>query len=141
MKRVFALMAAFVLLISTQSFAAFTESKAEQKETYGAFKNAETKAAAEVFVNLSRKEYEQLTGKHLNLMERLAFKVTQKKVKQQLIATQQTFGFNIGGFMLGLLLIPIGVLLAYAFSSDTNVRKWAWIGAVVSLIIVIIIAL
>ncbi len=141
MKRIITLITAFVLLITTQSFAAFTESKTEQKEAYGAFKNAETKAAAEVFANMSRKDYEQLTGKHLNLMERLAFKVTQKKVKQQLIATQQTFGFNIGGFMLGLLLIPIGVLLAYAFSSDTNVRKWAWIGAVISLIVILIIAL
>lgn len=141
MKKLLPLFLVFLLAINFSSHAAFTESTTVQKESYGTFKSADMKAAAEAFVNMSRKEYEELTGRHLSLTERLAFKVQQKRIKRELIATQQTFGFNIGGFMLGFLLSAVGILLAYAFSQDTNVRKWAWIGAVVSLIIILIFAL
>lgn len=130
---------ALVLVIKSTSFAAFTESKTEKKENYGIFKSAEQKVAAELFVSMSRRDYEQLTGKHLSLTERLAFKVAQKHVKHEIIATKQTYGFNIGGFIMGLLLSAVGIVLAYLFSSDTNVRTWAWVGALVNLVILIII--
>ena len=42
--------------------------------------------------------------------------------------------FNIGGFVLGLLLSVIGVLIAYLIG-DTTVIKWAWIGFGVFLVI------
>ena len=45
-----------------------------------------------------------------------------------------TSDFNIGGFVLGLLLSVIGVLIAYLIG-DTNVIKWAWIGFAVFLVI------
>jgi hypothetical protein len=139
MKKAFFVCIISMLIIHTNSFAAFTESKKAEKESYGAFKSAEQKAAAEFFVSLSRKQYEQLTGKHLSLTERLAFKMAQKHVKHEIIATKQTYGFNIGGFIMGLLLSVVGVVLAYLFSSDTNVRTWAWVGALVNVLLLILI--
>lgn len=131
----------FLLSLHTTSFAAFTNSSTatEQKENFGAFKNAETRAAAEFFVKLSRKDYEQITGRHLSLAERLAFKVTQKHVKHELKKVPLTYGFNIGGFIMGLLLSVIGVVLAYLFSHDSNLQKWAWIGAILNVLILILI--
>ena len=139
MKKLLLLSLVFLLGTNSLSYAAFTGSTTVQKESNGNFKSADMRAAAEVFVNMSRQDYEQLTGKHLSIMERLAFKVQQKRMKRELIATQQTFGFNIGGFMLGFLLSAIGILLAYAFSQDTNVRRWAWIGGVIGLLLFILI--
>ena len=74
---------AFAMVVNTTN-AAFTETKTEKKESYGAFKNAETRAAAEMFVKMSRKDYEDLTGRHLSLMERAAFKIQQKHLKKEL---------------------------------------------------------
>jgi hypothetical protein len=45
-----------------------------------------------------------------------------------------TSDFNIGGFILGLLLSVVGVLIAYLIG-DTTVIKWAWIGFGIFLII------
>ena len=46
----------------------------------------------------------------------------------------ETSDFNIGGFVLGLLLPVVGVLIAYLIG-DTTVIKWAWIGFGVFMII------
>ncbi len=44
------------------------------------------------------------------------------------MAEDETTGFNFVGFILGLLLGPIGLLCAYIFSQDRNFRKWTWWG-------------
>lgn len=134
MKKIFALCMAFAMIVNTTS-AAFTESKAEKKENYGAFKNAETRAAAEMFVKMSRKDYEEITGRHLSLMERAAFKIQQKHVKKELQKAVGDSEFNIIGLLAGLLLFLLGVLLVYIFSDDAGMRKWAWIGAAISLLL------
>lgn len=84
-----------------------------------------------ILVKLTAEEYGKLRGKKLNFFERLAFKSAQKKLKRQLtkgMAEDETEGFHLGGYLLGLILGPFGVLGAYIFSTDRNLRKWAWWG-------------
>ena len=138
MKRIFALCMAFAMFVTTSN-AAFTESKTEKKESYGVFKDAETKAAAEFFVKMSRQDYEKLTGKHLSLFGRVAFKTQQKKVKMELKRAADEGTGSVVGFLLGLTII--GVLVVYLLTDNANTRKWAWIGAAVTLIVLIIRAL
>src|SRR5439155_16965340 len=81
------------------------------------------------------KDYEQMTGKHMNFIARSIFKMEQKKLRnsfdEQGNVTNKKLnrmlskgnsgetGFHFGGFALGFFLGLIGVLLAYvAFNDD-----------------------
>jgi|SRR5688572_5852690 hypothetical protein len=97
------------------------------------------------FLSLTPKKYKELTGKKLSLTQKISLKLAQKKVRKALKNNESidsatmanavdTSDFNIGGFVLGLLLSVIGVLIAYLIG-DTNVIKWAWIGFAVFLVI------
>lgn len=94
---------------------------------------------------ISVKDYQQVTGKHMKLSEKLSFKLAQrelrqsinpdgtinsKKLEKALQKADGTSGFHIGGFALGFLLGLIGVLIAYLINDDkkSNRTKWAWIG-------------
>ena len=48
-----------------------------------------------------------------------------------------TSGFHLGGFALGFLIGPIGVLIAYLIDDDKkrNRVKWAWIGLIAWVVI------
>ncbi|MCO6498406.1 MAG: hypothetical protein J5I50_12180 [Chitinophagaceae bacterium] len=106
-----------------------------------------TQVSLKDFSVMTVKEYEEVTGKHLNLFKKIELKIIQKKIRKS-IAKDGTFkndkllsamslddpsqGFHLGGFALGFLIGPIGVLIAYLIGNnsavDTNRRKWAWIG-------------
>ena len=97
------------------------------------------------FLALTPKKYRELTGEKLSLTQKIALKMAQKKMRKAIknnekvdVATMagglDTSDFNIGGFVLGLLLSVIGVLIAYLIG-DTSVIKWAWIGFAVFLVI------
>lgn len=102
---------------------------------------------------ISVKDFQNLTGKKMNLVDRMSFKIAQKKLRNS-INTDGSFnkkkvekffnsaaegggGFHAGGFILGLLLGLIGVLIAYLIKDDKKKArvKWAWIGWVAWLII------
>jgi hypothetical protein len=111
---------------------------------------------------ISRSGLEKITGKKMNFWERHAFHSTQKKLKKGIdtdgvIADkklQKIFGegkggdngdsgFNLGGFALGFLLGPIGVLVAYLLNDDKkkNRIKWAWIGFAASILLYLLLFL
>ena len=99
----------------------------------------------EDFLALTPKKYRELTGEKLSITQKISLKLAQKKVRKALKNNESidsitmanavdTSDFNIGGFILGLLLSVVGVLIAYLIG-DTSVIKWAWIGFGVFLII------
>lgn len=90
------------------------------------------------FLALTPKKYKELTGKRLSVSQKISLKIAQYKVKKAarhnkglelyaMPAVVDTSDFSIGGFVLGLLLPVIGVLIAYLIG-DAAVIKWAWIG-------------
>ena len=90
------------------------------------------------FMTFTPKKYAALTGKKMTFSQKWSLKMAQHKLKKQSKGNDQallyalpsgidTSDFNIGGFVLGLLLPVIGVLIAYLIG-DTEVIKWAWIG-------------
>jgi hypothetical protein len=90
------------------------------------------------FLALTPKEYEKLSGKKLSISQKVSLKLAQAKVKKMAKQNKQidlykmnagvdTTDFSIGGFVLGLLLGIIGVLIAYLIG-DRSVIKWSWIG-------------
>ena len=105
---------------------------------------------------ISQADLQILTGRKMDMMEKIAFKTAQKKLRNNINAdgtfnkrfvkklekrADGTNGFHAGGFFLGLLLGLIGVLIAYLIKDDKkrNRVKWAWIGWGVWLVILIII--
>lgn len=104
------------------------------------------------FLTLTPKQYKNLTGKKLNVLDRVNLKVTQKQMKK-FVAKDGTVdevevkkyadgdtGFHLGGFALGFLLGLIGVLIAYIISDDKKAQrtKWAWIGLAAWVVILLV---
>jgi hypothetical protein len=91
-------------------------------------------------------EFENLSGRKLNLVDEWGFKLGQKKLLKKINAdgtiksaslkkyaakmSDGETGFHLGGFALGFLLGAIGVIIAYVINDDykSNRVKWAWIG-------------
>lgn len=114
-------------------------------------------------MDLSRmkvKEVEAITGKKMKLVDKIGFKTAQKQLRYSIAADgtikNKKFnkaiskadgegGFHVGGFALGFLLGPIGVLIAYLINDDlkSDRVKWAWIGmaVIVGINLIIIAAL
>lgn len=101
--------------------------------------------SVEDFLNLTPKKYKELTGEKLSLTKKISLKLAQKKIRNAIKKNEKidsdtmanavdTSDFNIGGFILGLLLSVVGVLIAYLIG-DTSVIKWAWIGFGIFLVI------
>ena len=100
-------------------------------------------------LDLDRTLMENRLGRKMSFRERMAHKIAKKQIKKarkrgtarDLTAEQAmrdgTTSFNIGGFLLGLLLGLIGVLIAYIIGGDGIVRS-AWIGFGIFLAIVLI---
>ena len=98
---------------------------------------------------MKRSQLEKLTGRKMNIVQRLAWKGAQKKIRssidkdgyvrgnkiQALLGKAEgksdaVSGFHLGGFALGFLLGIIGIIVAYLIKDDkkSNRVKWAWIG-------------
>ncbi len=100
------------------------------------------------FLALTPKKYAALTGEKMSLSQKVSLKIAQAKVKKmvkknkdvQLMTFAQgidTSDFSIGGFVLGLLLGVIGVLIAYLIG-DSAIIKWSWYGFAVWGVIVLL---
>ena len=146
MKKYLLIVLSLILLSESFAFSVIKTPVMEAEKIFIYVKD--TKLSLLAISKISIKEYQKLTGQHLNFFERLSFKATQKKLKKNINADgtvnskmlgKNLFGgdsetpFNIGGFLLGLILFLPGVLIAYLIGGDEDVRhsrvKWAWFGA------------
>ena len=102
---------------------------------------------------ISVKDFETLSGEKMKFSEKVQFKLSQRQLKKSInedgtfsrksiekYLTKPPVGgggvFSLGGLLLGLFLSLIGVLIAYLIGKDNKSRiRWAWIGAIISLIV------
>lgn len=139
MKKILVVVA--VLFTVNISFGSFTLPIPAEKPAVET-KAQKERAVMEMVSKMSVKDYEVLTGKKMNFLERFSFKITKKRFEKKLAMVEGTSsGFNIGGFALGFFLGLIGVLIAYIFIKDANLIKWSWIGVGVIVAIAILAAI
>lgn len=147
MKKIIFLLTACCLFIS--SFGAF-EVKVRSKNADEIFLplGKDRKISLSALSVISIKDFETLTGKHLNFIDRLGFKAGQKKLRNSINSDgtvnnkrllhfvngdgDHSSGFHVGGFLLGFFLGLIGIVIAYVAGGEDDVKrnraKWAWIG-------------
>ena len=113
--------------------------------------------SAKEFLTLTPQKFQQLTGKRMNLVQRLEFKMLQHKVKKMvrrgevvtMADVQKKFddigSMNVLGFLLGLVLGPVGVVIALILKETgdvgSDVVKWSLYGLLVWLAIVLVVIL
>lgn len=125
------LISSLFLCLAQSSFSAsiYAIPQKDSRTKHSVNMSAQDRQAIEAFIKLTPKQYSELRGKKLSFVEKIEFKILQKKLKRKFYdGDDDSTGFNIGGFLLGFLLGLLGILLAYIFSKDRNFRKWAWIG-------------
>ena len=108
---------------------------AEQPSSLEVFKYLK----ASEFVKLSVQDFNNLTGKKLNFFQRMSFRITKMKMKHDLKKNPEltitdyvdgdgSFRIDILWLILGLILGPIGVLIAYLTRQESYKTTSAWIG-------------
>ncbi len=145
MKKYLLLFISLVILSDSFSFSVNRTPVIQASQIFINVGKAGTKISLLEISKMSVKDYEVLAKTHLNFLERMNFRTVQKKIRKNINpdgtvnskmigknAMGDAFsGFNIGGFVLGLLLFLPGVLIAYLIGGEersTRVR-WAWYGA------------
>ena len=113
--------------------------------------------SAKQFLTLTPQKFQELTGKKLNIFQKVQFKMTQHKVKKMvkkgqvvtMADVQKKFddlsSMNVLGFLLGLILGPVGVIIALILKETgdvgPDVLRWSLYGLLIWLAIVLIIIL
>ncbi len=100
-------------------------------------------------LNLTPRSYKLLTGKKMSLKDRISLHFLQKQLKKDLKKDGKAdagkyiggagFEFNLLGFLIGLILGILGIIGVYIFSRDRDLRKSAWIGFAVWVVIFLLI--
>jgi len=112
---------------------------------------------AQQFLSLTPKTFQELTGKKMNLVQKVEFKMLQHKVKKMVkkgdVVTMADVrkkyddlnSMNVLGFLLGLILGPIGVIIALILKETGDVGpetvKWSLYGLLIWLAIVLLIVI
>lgn len=112
---------------------------------------------AEQFLSLTPQKYHELTGKKMNFVQRVEFKMIQHKVKKMvkrgevvtMADVQKKFedmsSMNVLGFLLGLILGPVGVIIALILKETGDVGadtvRWSLYGLLIWLVIVLLVIL
>ena len=119
--------------------------------------NALSTISAKQFLELTPQKYREMTGKKLNLVQKVELKVLQHKVKKMMkkgevvsMADVQKKFYEMGemdllGFLLGLILGPIGVIIVLILKETGDVGpdtlRWSLYGLLVWLAIVFLVIL
>ncbi len=155
MKKILLFIAAFAIFTTSFGATGFSYAPKKATEIYLPI-GKDMQISLMDFSQITVKDYEKLSGKHLNFFEKMSFKagqkklrksfaadgtVTNKKLLKMMSADDHSVGFHLGGFALGFGLGLIGVLIAYIITGDHDVdrnrRKWAWIGLGVYVVLVV----
>jgi len=112
---------------------------------------------AKQFLSLTPQKFQELTGKKMNLVQKVEFKMLQHKVKKMvkkgevvtMADVQKKYddlnSMNVLGLLLGLVLGPVGVVIALILKETGDVGpevvRWSLYGLLIWLAIVLIVIL
>jgi hypothetical protein len=155
MKKILALFAALAIMVT--AFAAFplVDKPVKKASEIMIPIGKDMKISLLDLATISPSQLEKLTGKKMNLVDKAGFRLAQrdlrksinsdgtvnnKKLQKLMKKAEGPSGFNLGGFALGFLLGPIGILIAYLISDDNKRArtKWAIIGFLAWLALVLV---
>src|ERR1039458_7059443 len=147
MKKILLFFAALAVFTSSFAFSGFSSLPKKADDVYIPIGTTGLRISLKDLSTIDVKDFEKLSGRHLNFFDKLGFKLAQKKLRNSikpdgtidnkrlnklLELGDHSTGFHLGGFALGFLLSIIGVLLAYVIGGEEEVKrnrvKWAWIG-------------
>ena len=156
----------YALLIGTLALLTFNAAKAyttlvvlPKPATLATIKNPNPLSliSAKQFLTLTPQKFQEITGKKMNLVQRLEFRMLQHKVRKMvkrgevvsMADVQKKFqdvgSMNVLGFLLGLVLGPVGVVIALILKETgdvgTDVVRWSLYGLLVWLAIVLVVIL
>lgn len=159
MKKIILFLTAITFLVSTFAATGFSNYSKNANNIFLPIGNDAQISLADLS-KIKVKDYETISGQHLNFFQRITFKAAQKQLRKSIAADGTinskklmkalsndgiTSGFNIGWFALGFFLGLIGVLLSYIINGDQDVKKnrqkWAWIGLAAWIVIFILLIL
>ena len=159
MKKLLLLLTAFCFFAN--SFASFEVKPVSKKasEIFIPVGNTGQKISLMDLSNISVKDFENISGKHLNFFDRLIFKASQKKLKHSFnhdgtlnnkrlmkymtddseVTTLDKIGWLVKGLILG----PLAVIFAYLLLKDDRreLIKWSWFGFIGFIIIGVLVIL
>ncbi|HEX7458937.1 MAG TPA: hypothetical protein VF301_10915 [Ginsengibacter sp.] len=156
MKKLLSLFLLFSIAASSFAFSSFSFKAKKASDVYIPVGSTGKEISLSDLSNISIKEFENLSGRHLNFLDKIGFKLAQRKLRKSinddgtinnkklarfLEQGDHSTGFHLGGFALGFLIGLIGVLIAYLINDDykKNRVKWAWIGFGVFVVIYVIV--
>ena len=157
--KMYALLLGVTAFLFSNSANAFTSLVVISKPAAAIIKNPDplSQISAKQFLSLTPKKFEELTGKRMNLVKKIEFKMLQSKVKKMvkrgevvtMADVQKKFddlnSMNVLGFLLGLVLGPIGVVIALILKETGDVGpdvvRWSLYGLLVWLAIVLVVIL
>ena len=112
---------------------------------------------AKQFLDLTPQKFQELTGKKMNFFQKVQLKMTQHKVKKMVkkgeVVTmadvqkkmEDMGSMNVLGFLLGLILGPVGVIIALILKETGDVGqdvvRWSLYGLLIWLAVVLLIVL
>lgn len=156
----YALMLGIIALLTFNTANALTDLRVISKPVPSATikdPNPLSLMTAKQFLTLTPQKYQELTGKKMNLVQKVEFKMVQHKVKKMvrrgdvvtMADVQKKFedmsSMNVLGFLLGLILGPVGVIIALILKETGDVGadtvRWSLYGLLIWLAIVLLVVL